>query len=325
MNLVARALAGLAMAGAILFGNPAWAQTYPDRAVTLVVPYPPGGSTDLVARILARSLAKELGQPVVVENAPGAAGMIGMNKVARAKPDGYTLGWGLNGPTTIVPYMMRAPLYDPAKVFVPVGLVATSSYVMVARPDLGVGSLADLIAKAGAAPGKYTYGSIGIGSSTHLLTELLMSAAGIDLLHVPYKGEADTTRALMSSEIDVTWLTVQTATPLIAEGKARGVFVTGRDRERSLPLVLTMSEQGRPDLTVETFFGVLAPAGTPQPIVDLLNKAMTNCRSDPEYIAALEKIGLNVAAGSPADFGALLERHQQRWRDLIKARNIVAE
>ena len=325
MNVIARTLLAVLAVTAIAPGTFARAQDYPDRAVTLVVPYPAGGATDLVGRILTRALAKDLGQPVIVENAPGASGMIGMNKVARAKPDGYTLGWGLNGPTTIVPYMMKAPLYDPAKAFVPVGLVATSSYLMVARPDLGIGSLRDLIAKASGAPGKYTYGSIGIGSSTHLLTELVMSAAQIDLLHVPYKGEAETIRALLAREIDVSWLTVQTGAPLVTDGKLTGVLVTGTDREPGLPTVLTMSKSGRPDLTVETFFGVLAPTGTPAPIVGRLSKAMASVRSDPEYISALANIGLKPVSGGPEVFAALLDRHQQPWLQLIRARNIVAE
>lgn len=301
------------------------AQSYPDRPVTLVVPYPPGGTTDLVGRIVAHTLSKELGQPVVVENAPGAAGMIGMNRVARAKPDGYTLGWGLNGPTTVVPYMVKTPLYDPAKAFVPVGLVSTSSYLMVARPDLGVSSLAELIAKAKTAPGKYTYGSIGIGSSTHLMTELLMSAANIDLLQIPYKGEADTIRALLGNEIDLTWLTLQSGAPLVESGKVKGVFTTGPDREPNLPGVATLAESGRPDLTAETFFGVLAPTGTPQAIIETLNKAMKNAATNAEYVAALEKVGLKPTSSTPEQFGALLNRHQRRWIDLIKARNIVAE
>lgn len=325
MKGMVRLLLAVATGLAAISTSVAWAQSYPERPITLVVPYPPGGTTDLVARIVTHTLSKELGQPVVVENAPGAAGMIGMNRVARAKPDGYTLGWGLNGPATVVPYMTKAPLYDPAKAFVPVGLVSTSSYLMVARPDLGVSSLAELIAKAKTAPGKYTYGSIGIGSSTHLMTELLMSAANIDLLQIPYKGEADTIRALLSNEIDVTWVTLQSGAPLVASGKAKGVFTTGPDREKNLPSVPTLSESGRPDLTVETFFGILAPTGTPQSVIDALNKAMKNSVTNAEYVTALEKAGLTPKPSTPEQFGALLNRHQQRWVELIKARNIVAE
>lgn len=325
MKGMVRLLLAVATGLAAISTSVAWAQSYPERPITLVVPYPPGGTTDLVARIVTHTLSKELGQPVVVENAPGAAGMIGMNRVARAKPDGYTLGWGLNGPATVVPYMTKAPLYDPAKAFVPVGLVSTSSYLMVARPDLGVSSLAELIAKAKTAPGKYTYGSIGIGSSTHLMTELLMSAANIDLLQIPYKGEADTIRALLSNEIDVTWVTLQSGAPLVASGKVKGVFTTGPDREKNLPSVPTLSESGRPDLTVETFFGILAPTGTPQSVIDALNKAMKNSVTNAEYVTALEKAGLTPKPSTPEQFGALLNRHQQRWVELIKARNIVAE
>lgn len=325
MNVIVQMLRALLAVAAFVPASLASAQDYPDRPVTLVVPYPAGGATDLVARILTRSLANDLGQPVIVENAPGASGMIGMTKVARAKPDGYTLGWGLNGPMTIVPYMIKAPLYDPARAFAPVGLVATSSYLMVARPGLSVRSLQDLIVKATAAPGKYSYGSVGIGSSTHLLTELVMSAANINLLHVPYKGEAETIRALLASEIDVSWLTVQTGAPFVAEGKLTGVLVTGTEREPSLPAIPTMSESGRPDLTVETFFGVLVPAGTPEAVVGRLSKAMAAIRSDPDYMSALANVGLKPASTGPEAFAVLLERHQQRWLQLIKARNIVAE
>lgn len=303
----------------------AQAQGYPRHSVTIIVPFSAGGATDLSARAIAQLLSKQLGQSFIVENKAGASGMIGMGAVARAAPDGYTLGWGGNSPMTVSPHLSKNPPYDPSKAFAPISLAAISSWVLVTRADLPVNSVAELIALAKAQPGKLTFASSGNGTAPHLLGELLKGDAGIDLLHVPFKGEIDGFNALLAGQVDFMMGSTSTSTPLIKAGKLKGLAVTTPQRDRAVPTIPTMTEAGVPDLTFEIFFGLVAPAGTPAPIVAKLAAAMKQAVADPGYRDSMEKGGIHATSSTPEEFAALLKRHNDRWLDVIKRNRISAE
>ncbi|OUM00127.1 Bug family tripartite tricarboxylate transporter substrate binding protein [Variovorax sp. JS1663] len=298
---------------------------YPSKPVTIVVPFSAGGATDLSARMIAALLSKQLGQPFVVENRAGAGGMIGMGAVARAQPDGYMLGWGGNSPMSVTPHITKNPPYDPRKAFAPVSLAAISSWTLTSRADLPAKDFGELMKLAKASPGKISIASSGSGSAPHLLAELLKQSAGIDLLHVPFKGEIDGVNAQLGSQVDLMFTSTSAATPLLKSGKLKGYAVTTPKREPALPQYPTMAEVGQPELTIEIFFGLVAPAGTPKPVVDKLAAAMKLAVADANYRETMEKAGVTATSSTPEDFGALLARHNERWLTVIKRNNITPE
>ena len=300
-------------------------QGYPNRPVTIVVPFTAGGATDLSARLVAQLLSKQLGQPFLVLNRAGASGMIGMSAVAHAAPDGYTLGWGGNSPMSVAPHLNKNPPYDPMKDFAPISQAAISSWIMVTQPQLPVSTVSDLIALAKAQPGKLTYASSGNGSAPHLMGELFKSSAGIDLLHVPFKGEIDGFNAIMAGQVDMMMGSTSTASSLIKSGRLKGLAVTTPARDPAVPDMPTVTEAGVPDLTFEIFFGLVAPAGTPAPIIAKLAAAMKQAVADPDYRETLEKAGIHATSSTPEEFQALLVRHNQRWLAIIKRNNISAD
>jgi len=322
------AAAALALGAlALLATGRAFAQDtdYPRRPVTIVVPFTAGGATDLSARLVAQLLSAQLGQPFVVDNRAGASGMIGMGAVARAAPDGYTLGWGGNSPMSVAPHLSKSPPYDPAKAFAPISLAAISSWIMVTRPDLPVASVAELIAQAKSQPGKLTFASSGTGSAPHLMGELFKSSAGIDMLHVPFKGEIDGFNAIMAGQVDMMMGSTSSASALVKSGRLKGLAVTTPKRDAAVPNLPTVAEAGVPDLTFEIFFGLVAPAGTPAPIVAKLAAAMKQAIADPGYRETMEKAGIQATSSTPAEFQALLARHNQRWRAIIQRNNISSD
>lgn len=298
---------------------------YPSKPVTIVVPFSAGGATDLSARMIATLLSKQLGQPFVVENRAGAGGMIGMGIVARAQPDGYTLGWGGNSPMSVTPHVTRNPPYDPRKAFAPVSLAAISSWTLTSRADLPAKDFGDLVKLAMASPGKISIASSGNGSAPHLLAEMLKQSAGIDLLHVPYKGEIEGVNAQLGGQVDIMFTSTSAATPQIKAGKLKGYGVTTPQREPALPQLPTMKEVGQPGLTIEIFFGLVAPAGTPKPVVDKLAAAMKVAVADANYRESMQKAGVTATSSTPEEFAALLARHNERWLDVIKRNNITPE
>jgi tripartite-type tricarboxylate transporter receptor subunit TctC len=326
MKLAARLFAA---AASLLVASASFAQApaadYPNKTVTIVVPFTAGGATDVSARMIAQLLSKQLGQPFVVENRAGASGMIGMGTVARAAPDGYTLGWGGNSPMSVSPHLLKNPPYDPRKAFAPISLGVISSWTLASRESLPASSFADLVKLAKAQPGKITIASSGSGSAPHLLAELLRQSAGIDLLHVPYKGEIDGVHAMLGNQVDVMFTSTPAAVPFIKSGKLKGYAVTTSKREPALPQLPTMAEVGQPELAVEIFFGLVAPAGTPEPIVAKLAAAMKTAVADPGYRETMEKIGVTATSSTPEEFAKLLARHNERWLAVIKRNNIAAE
>lgn len=298
------------------------AAAYPTRAVTIIVPFTAGGATDVSARLVAALMTKQLGQTFVVENRTGASGMIGMNVVARAAPDGYTLGWGGNSPMSVAPHLSKTPMYDPLTAFAPVSLSAISSWIMTIRPGLAANSVAELVALAKAQPGKLTFASSGNGSAPHLIGELFKSSAGIDMLHVPFKGEIDGFNAMMSGQVDMMMGSTSAASQLVKAGRLRGLAVTTPQRDPAVPDLPTVAEAGAPDLTFELFFGMLAPAGTPAPIIAKLAEAVKVAVADPSYRETMGKAGLVATSSTPEEFRALLVRHNERWKDVIRRNNI---
>lgn len=298
---------------------------YPSKPVTIIVPFSAGGATDLSARMIATLLSKQLGQPFVVENRAGAGGMIGMGVVARSQPDGYTLGWGGNSPMSVTPHVTKNPPYDPRKAFAPVSLAAISSWTLTSRADLPAKDFGELVKLAKASPGKISIASSGNGSAPHLLAEMLKQSAGIDLLHVPYKGEIEGVNAQLGGQVDLMFTSTSAATPQVKAGKLKGYAVTTPKREPALPQFPTMTEVGQPDLTIEIFFGLVAPAGTPKPVVDKLAAAMKVAVADANYRESMEKAGVTATSSTPEEFGALLTRHNERWVAVIKRNNITPE
>ncbi|MDQ7954965.1 MAG: tripartite tricarboxylate transporter substrate binding protein [Pseudomonadota bacterium] len=321
----ARLLAAAAMLVAAATSFAQGPDTFPSKPVTIIVPFSAGGATDLSARMIATLLSKQLGQPFVVENRAGAGGMIGMGTVARAQPDGYTLGWGGNSPMSVTPHVTRNPPYDPRKAFAPVSLAAISSWTLTSRADLPAKDFGELVKLAKASPGKISIASSGNGSAPHLLAEMLKQSAGIDLLHVPYKGEIEGVNAQLGGQVDLMFTSTSAATPQVKAGKLKGYAVTTPRREPALPQFPTMAEVGQPDLTIEIFFGLVAPAGTPKPILEKLAAAMKVAVADANYRESMEKAGVTATSSTPEEFAALLARHNERWLAVIKRNNITPE
>ena len=301
------------------------AQAFPMKPVRLVVPFGPGGAPDLVARGLAPKLTESLGQPVVVENRAGAAGIIGMETVARAAPDGHTLLVGSAGPVAIVPNLHRKVSYDVAKDFAPVSMVTALPFLLVVHPSLPVKSLKDLLALARARPGELNYGSPGNGSTTHLATELLKAATGMKITHVPYKGVAEAATALVSGQVQVLSGDLNAMMPQVKAGRMRGIVVTSAQRSHLLPDMPTIAESGVPGFEATGWIGILAPGATPAPLIERLNAIVAKALGAPDTRARLSALGGEVRADSPGEFGAFIQRESAKWAKLIKTTRIEAE
>lgn len=292
---------------------------FPHQPITLVVPFPAGGPTDGMARVLAQKLGERLGQQVIVENKGGAGGIIAAEDVARATPDGYRLFFGTTGTLAINPSLYRHLPYDPIKDFAPVALMATTMNVLVVNPRLPANNLADLIKLAKAKPGELTFGSAGNGSSNHLSGELFRrDAGGLQITHVPYKGSAPALVDLLGGRISMMFDTIAQETQNIAKGKVRALAVTGPKRSPLLPDVPTASEAGLKDFDVTIWFGVLAPAGTPRPVVDRLNHAIVAVMGAPDMKKLMQAQGAEAAAGTPAEFTALIMHDIAKWGPVVK-------
>jgi tripartite-type tricarboxylate transporter receptor subunit TctC len=305
---------------AIVCGSPAAApaQSYPDRPIKMIVPFPPGGPVDVTARIVTQTLAPILGQPVVIENRGGASGAVGGKAVAAADPDGYTLLFGNISSLVVTPAVNNNRDYDPAKVFTPVAHVSQNHQVLVVAPDFPPKSVPELVAYAKANPGKLNFGSPGPGNASHLAAELFRMKTGIDIVHVPYKGAAEAMTGVMGGQVHMFFGDIAGALPLIREGRLRALGWSSRTRNPELPGVPTMIESGVPDYVVLTFIGVVAPAATPPAIVDKLNAAINRSLRAPEVVAATARISAELQPGTPADFGAFLARERTKWIEVVQ-------
>ena len=316
-------LQSFALCLSVLLAGPAYA--WPDQPIKLVVPFTPGTGIDLIARQLAARLPATLGQPVVVENMPGASGNIGNDRVARAKPDGYTL---LVQVSTLVmnKSLYKTLTYDPVDDFVPVALTSWGSLVLVTNPSVQQATtLAQVVAAAKAAPGKLTYATPGVGTPHHLSMALLAQKTGIELLHVPYKGTAGAVTDMLGGRIDTMFLPVHVALQHIQAGKLRAIATGSPKRLPQLTDVPTLSEAGAAVDNVDMWYGVLAPKGTPPEIVSRLNREIGAALMQPDAAKALESQGMIPAASTPAEFGQLVTKDAQRWAEVVKRGNITAD
>lgn len=298
---------------------------WPERPITLVVPFTPGTGIDLIARQLAARLPTTLGQPVVVENLPGASGNIGSEKVARAQPDGYTLI------VTVNTFVMNASLYqgklryDPLKDFVPVSLTSWGSLLLVTQPSNPANTVADVVNAAKAQPGKLSYGTPGVGTPHHLSMALFLDRTKTTMLHVPYKGTSGAVTDMLGGRLDYMFLPVHVALPQIKAGKLKAIAAGSPKRLAQLPDVPTLAEAGLQGADVDMWYGVLAPKGTPQPIVDALNKQIGQALKAPDVAASFEAQGMVPATSTPAEFGQLISKDEKRWSEVVQRAGIKAE
>ncbi len=295
------------------------------RPVTLVVSWAPGGSTDFVARVLAQQLSKELNGNVVVDNRPGASGTIGHASVARARPDGYTLLLGVNSTYAMSRHLFPNRGYDDDRAFAPVGRVAVSPIFLCVNPRIGVRTVAELVAKAKAEPGRMSYGSSGAGSSAHLATELFLRSAGIDIQNVTYRGGAPAVQALVTNEVQVAFVDAVTALPLMAANQVLAIGASTLERNPLAPGVPTIAESGFPGFEATSDFAVLAPAGTPAQILTRLAAATSAAMRNPEVLERLRQNSIFPTPGTPEEWPAYLRAESAKWGELIRARGITLE
>jgi tripartite-type tricarboxylate transporter receptor subunit TctC len=303
---------------------PALAQ-YPNRTVTLIVPFPPGGGTDTGSRLLATKLGKVWGQPVIVENKPGAAGMLGADVVSKAKPDGYTILMGNIGTQSINPSLYKAMPYKAEGAFEPVALVAMLPMVMLTNPKVAAKSAQEAIALARAKPGALTYSSSGPGSSMHLTGALFESEAKVEMLHVPYKGGGPAITDLIAGHVDFSFATILESSGHIKAGRLRAVGVTSDQRSPALPEVPTLAETGLPGFNTGSWIGILAPAGTPKDVVEKIARDVKEALTSPEVRDPMIAQGATPVGGTPAEFAALIESDRKRYGQIIRDRKITAE
>ena len=322
---IGRTAAGILLAAAgMLQAGFASAQAYPSKPIRMIVPYAVGGSTDQTARLIARSLSSRLGQPVLVDNRAGAGGALGHDLVAKAPADGYTLLFSAAGPLTVTPQTYAKLPYDP-KGFEPITLVATQPLLLVVKPGLPVNSVADLIREARAKPGKLSYGSFGNGSAAHLAGEYFKTLAKVDMVHVPYKGSGPALVDLVAGQIDLMFDVFSTAAPLVKAGKLRPLAITSRERSPQFPDVPTMEQAGVAGFDAGTWFGVLAPGGTPPTIIEQLSRTMNLVLEESELRETLAAQGAVVRGGTPAQFQRFFLSEYDKWGGIVKAAGVRAD
>jgi tripartite-type tricarboxylate transporter receptor subunit TctC len=302
----------------------AHAQPYPSRTVTIVVPFTPATGADLIARLLQPKLAERLKQPVVVENKAGASGAIGTELVAKAPPDGYTLLFTATSHGTL-PAMKRSLPYDAVKSFTPVALTATSAMSFVVGPQVQAANMTEFVTLARKSPGELHYSSPGAGSIQNLTMELIKLETGIDVVHVPYKGSAGATSDLVGGHVQASVGGVQTMAPLVTTGRLRMLAVLSAERSPAFPDVPTMKELGHPNLVVDTWYGIYAPAGTPAEIVATLNREVNALLALPEIREAMAKQGLTPVVDKPERLGVLIEQEVARWNRVVSSAGIRSE
>jgi len=301
--------------GAVLLAlaAPAVAQPYPTQPIHLVIPFGAGGGSDIVGRILAQELQAKLGQPVVVENRPGAGGTIGNDYIAHATPDGYTLGVMTAG-QIISAVMIKSMHYDARTAFAPIAQVASAGLIMVTRPDFPARNVAELIALAKEKPGKLVFGSPGFGATQHLAAELFKQTAQIDMLHVPFRTSPETTTALLAGQVDVVFETVSAVLGQVQAGRLKALAVTGKDRFPAVPNVPTAIESGAlPGYDVTTWYGIFGPHGMPPAVIAKLSRTLNEIVAEPGVRERLTKAGVVVKGTTPEAFGKLMDDELVRW------------
>lgn len=324
MRVVSRLTTCLLILGSCVFGAVHATENFPERSITLLIPYPPGGSADLLARPLAAEMQKELGKPVVIEYKPGAGGSIATSQLARSKADGYTLLMVLAA-HTINPFLYENLPYNTKTDFAPVSLVATLPLVVAAPLTTPANSMSELIAYAKQNPGKLNYASAGPGNTSHLSVELFKLDTETDIQHIPYKGSGPAVVALLSGEVSFMFDSISTSLPHLQSGKLKALAVTGAARSPLLPDVPTVSESAVNDFVVNGWYGVLAPAGTPEAVIERLNQSFSSAAKVPAVVDLLERNGYSIVSSSPQEFESHIQAELERWDNTITKADITLE
>ena len=315
----------ITMLMALACGASAAAETWPAKTVRIIVPFPPGSSPDLVARMLSDRLAQALGQPVIIENKPGAGGNIGTGLVAKAAPDGYTLGLSIPGPLAVNTVLYKKMEYDPFKELAPITLVALSPNVLVIDPKMGVSTVQEFVSYVKARPGKLNYGSVGNGSASHLTMELLKMRSGMDIVHVPYPGSPQVNTAILSGQIQAGFVVPATAMPLAQSGRLKALAVTSSVRSVVVPELPTVAEAGYPGFESSAWIGMVAPAKTPKPIVERLSRELVTIIRSQEVREKMHSIYFQAVGTAPEGLSKLMRAERDRWAKVIKQSGASAD
>ncbi len=323
MNVIGRRLA-LALALQCVAAS-AFAADYPGKPIRLVVPYAPGGGADGVARIIAKKMSENIGQPIVIDNKGGAGSILGTDIVAKAEPDGYTLLLGQSGPISINPAIYKSLPYDPVKDFAPISMTTAYPYILVVNPDLPAKSLQELVALAKSKPGALNYGSTGVGAANHLVSEMFSSKAGLKMTHVPYRGTALAVGDLLSGQLSMVFGDPISVLSQMKAGKLRALAVTSLQRSPVAPEVPTMAESGYPGFEALAWHGILAPAKTPPEIVKKLNEEVVKALADPTTKKLLEDQAMQTVGSTPADFASFIQKDIVLWKGVATSANVTVE
>ena len=303
----------------------AMAQAWPTKAIRLMVPFPPGGSTDIVARIVAQKLSERLGQPLVIENRGGGGGTLGTAATAKAAPDGYNLAVASTSTHVVAPGVYPKLDYDPVKDFAPIGLMAVSPYLLVVNPAVPAKTLKELVTLAKSQPGKLNYASAGIGSTTHLAMEMLKAATNTYMLHIPYSGNGPAGTAVVGGQVEILFGSLPALLPHAKSGRVRALAVGTPKRSPSLPDVPTVAESGYPGFDASLWLALMAPAGTPPPVIERLNKELAAVIASPDTREALDKAGAEPLTSTPTELAAMIRDGIPKYARVIKAAGVKAE
>ena len=314
-----------AAAGAATLALPSFAQAWPARPIKLVVPFPPGSSPDIIGRLVAEPLAQALGQPIVVDNRPGAGGNLGTGVVAKAEPDGYTFLFTIQGPLVTAPLLSKSLNYDPIKELAPVSLVATSPNVLVVDPKLGANTLADFVRIAKEKKGELNYGSVGNGSAAHLAMELFKTRAGIELVHVPYQGFPQVVNAILAGQVQAGFMVPGLAMGQVRAGKLRALGLTTLGRSSTLPELPTLAELGYPGFEAVSWQAVLAPARTPRPVIERVSRELVRIIKSDDVRTKMLGQYFSAAGTAPEAWAGLIKTEREKWAQVIKAAGVKPE
>jgi tripartite-type tricarboxylate transporter receptor subunit TctC len=304
---------------------PAAAQTYPTKPIRMIIGYAPGGGTDIAGRLIGMSLQTALGQPVVIENRPGANGIIAMDMLIKSPPDGYTISMGAGGPLTINPVIMKKLSYDPTKDITSVGMVSANVLALIVHPSFPAQSVQELIALLKAKPGGYSYASSSIGSPHHLTTELFQLLTGTQINHIPYKGSADVVKDMIGGQVLLAFETLSVALPAINSGRLRLLAVTSAKRSLIAPNAPTVAESGLPGFESFSWYGVIAPVGTPTAILNKLNGEIRKALTTSEVRQKLFELGAEPLGGSPEDMNAFIRAEMEKWGRVNKQAKVTLD
>jgi tripartite-type tricarboxylate transporter receptor subunit TctC len=303
----------------------AFGQAFPTKPIRLVCPFPPAGAVDIASRATANELTKILGQPVTVENKPGAGGNLGGTEVARAAPDGYTILMTTSGIQAINPSLYAKMPFDPNKDLAPVAPLVALNNVLVVHPSVPAHSVKELIALAKKEPGKLTYASSGYGTSIQMSGAMFTQLTGTDIVHIPYKGSGPAVTDLLAGQVNMMFDNIPSSLPHIKQGKLRALATTGAKRDPALPDLPTIAEAGVPGYVANVWFGLAAPAGTPRPVIERLNAAAVEAANSPEFVKRVTDLGYNIIAGSADDMARMIQAELKRWPPIVKASGAKVE